>query len=619
MSRSVKTKLLNNIKQLMHSVLFRRLTLSWTIILAALLVAIVIVMIVTINSIYSSNEAEYLSSSADQVTHIRKLLAEGGITEEGASRMLAGMCDSSGFSSYIFLNGENGVSIIDRAVLQSDTSPTDEELIELGEKLFNNGSLSQRRVTLNNSLFVIAGKTIDIDGSPAQAVVCLRSILELQQKQRLLLIYVLVAITLTLIVGFLVIAKHVGSYITPFTEITRAAIDMSYGNLNTRVKHENVRGEIGLLSRSFNRLSASLSQNFIQLEQERSRLVQIVNSSAHGIAVIDAEGELIQYNPALMDLFAQMRHNSKYDISEDRRLMVIPDKSVWSKFDSVNQSGESQKLVYPIDQEHVLWINISPVISAEGEQVGAVGNFQDMTELERLERTRREYVANVSHELRRPLTALQGLLEPIKDGLVTDEENKQRYYDIMLNEIQRLNRLISDMMQLSRLQSDKINLNMEPLDISEIVADVAESYRSDIESRGTTFKVDAPEGMVAQIDVDRIAQIIIILLDNAIKFTPDDGTISISTYKKDGRVCLEVRDTGCGISEEDLPHVFERFYKADRSHGSEGTGLGLSIADSIVKKMQGSITCESKIGEGTSMKVCFEEYSGGEEPGEKEL
>ena len=607
MSRSGnKSKILSNLPNLMHSVLFRRLLVSWTVILAVLLVLVVVSLIIVVNSIFLSHEARYLNSCIDVVNDVRLLGEEGAVDSADLPAIQDKLIAAQKCSVYIF---DEELELTESFVHYNRVEPPPvAAFAEYAEKVYASGDLEAEKDRLGGVTVIVAGTVVKYSSKPSECIVCFRSVENVQRKQAVLLLCVISAITVALLLGVFVLIRHISYYVTPFTEIAQAAIDMSYGNLNTRVKHENEQGELGLLSRSFNRLSASLSQNFIQLEQERSRLVQIVNSSSHGIAVTDESGELIQYNPALLELFSQMRLKAKHDITDDRRLMVIPDKAIWEKFDSVNASGTSERMVYPIDAEHVLWINFSPVISAEGEQVGVVGNFQDMTELERLERTRREYVANVSHELRRPLTALQGLLEPIRDGLVTEEEDKQRYYDIMLHEIERLSRLISDMMQLSRLQSDKIKMQMEPLDISEIVMDVAESYRSDIEGRGTTLSVDTAENMVAVVDADRVEQVIIILVDNAIKFTPDDGSISIRTYRSGDRVCMEVSDTGCGISEEDLPHVFERFYKADKSHASEGTGLGLSIANNIIEKMHGSITCESELGKGTAMRVSFDAY-----------
>lgn len=192
----------------------------------------------------------------------------------------------------------------------------------------------------------------------------------------------------------------------------------------------------------------------------------------------------------------------------------------------------------------------------------------------------------------------------MRDGLVTDDADKQRYYDIMLHEIERLSRLISDMMQLSRLQSDEVKLMIEPLDVSDIVLDMAESYRGDIEGKGASLAVELGQELIALADADRVEQVLVILIDNAIKFSDDHGSISLRTYRNgEGMICIEVSDTGSGISEEDLPHIFDRFYKADRSHAYEGTGLGLSIALNIIEKMDGSIHCSSKLGVGTTMTV----------------
>lgn len=568
---------------------------------------IISVIFISINSIVNTTEEE--SSFSETVTLIARLYEEnckGNLTNGAMQSISSSVEDKKECSFYIF--GSDGavfqISEINARLISFDSTIVD-ELTPYAEKVFSGNAFKGYDIKINGESVIIAGEPVILDGEIQYAVVGIRPTSESRKQQTALNAVFTATIILVVPVGIVIIIIATGRLIMPLTEVAEVAIDMSHGNLNARVKDENQKGEVGLIARSFNQLSASLSKNFTQLEQERLRLIQIVNSSTHGIAVTDADGELIQYNPALLELFSDMRYESKRTISDNQRLMVIPDEDVWGHFDNVTRTGESERVVYPLDKERVLWITISPVMSTEGEKVGAVGYFQDMTELERLERTRREYVANVSHELRRPLTAVQGLLEPIRDGLVTDEADKQRYYDIMLHEIQRLSRLISDMMQLSRLQSESINMNIEPMDVSDIVIDVAEGYRSDVEGRGTCLSVDAPEGMFALVDGDKVEQVLIILLDNAMRFTPNDGKISISIRRSDKYIVLKVSDTGCGISTADLPHIFERFYKADKSHGSEGTGLGLSIAQHIMYRLDGKISCESVLGKGSTMIVCF--------------
>ena len=193
------------------------------------------------------------------------------------------------------------------------------------------------------------------------------------------------------------------------------------------------------------------------------------------------------------------------------------------------------------------------MVTDGGQRVGVVGLFKDMTEMERLEAMRREYVANVSHELRTPLTAVRGLLEPLADGMVRDEEDRQRYYRIMLHEVLRLSRLITDMMTLSRLQSGTEYMEVVRVDLNTLIRDIASGYSGPAHQKGIDLIVDAPKPVPdAMTDPDRIEQVLIILIDNAMRYTPEGGTITIGMCNAKDAIVLTVTDTGCGISKEDV-------------------------------------------------------------------
>jgi len=232
-----------------------------------------------------------------------------------------------------------------------------------------------------------------------------------------------------------------------------------------------------------------------------------------------------------------------------------------------------------------------------------------MTEVERVESMRREYVANVSHELRTPLTALRGLLEPLSDGMIRKKEDRQRYYKIMLHEVMRLSRLITDMMTLSRLQSGTEYMELIRVDLYALVNDIAGGYSASLANKGVHLVVDCPRPVPdCMTDPDRIEQVVVILLDNAVRYTPEGGTITIGLRNRQKHVELMVEDTGIGIPEKDLPHIFERFYKVDKSRNEGGTGLGLSIAQFIMDKLGETIGVESEPGRGTRFTLTVRHY-----------
>ncbi len=382
--------------------------------------------------------------------------------------------------------------------------------------------------------------------------------------------------------------------------MSNVAIEMSKGRFNARA-NERASGEIGILARALNTLCDNLSQTIYQLRSEKRQLNQLLSSFTDGVAAIDDIGCLTHFNPALMKMFGAVEVKMPMDL--------VPDESIWELFHSVFLTREPVSLHYQLPKDRALWITIVPVMADDGECTGVVGLFKDVTELERLEKTRRDYVANVSHELRTPLTAVRGLLEPLSDGMITDEETRQRYYKIMLREVIRLSRLITDMLQLSRLQSGTEHMEVAPVDLEELLQDTKQNYQNEAAQRGIRLELDAENVPFAMTDSDRVEQLLVILLDNAMHYTPQGGSITISAAETTGdRILVTVADTGCGIEPEDLPHIFERFFKTDKSRREGGTGLGLSIAKQIIDKLGENIFVESEIGKGTSFHFTLKKF-----------
>ena len=373
------------------------------------------------------------------------------------------------------------------------------------------------------------------------------------------------------------------------------AVAVAKGDLDARAD-ERMTGELGQLGKALNNLSYQLSRNMYLLIIERNRLKHMLNGLSEGIVAVNAKGRITHRNPALEKMFEAHRSAS----GRGERMKLIPDQGVWDDFDRVIRDGEviARNLEFP---ERVLRIVISPLIDEIGTTAGAVGLFSDITQLERLERTRRDYVANVSHEMRTPLTAMRALIEPLKEGMVATEEMRMRYYDIILREIMRLSRLINDLMELSRLQSGALALQAERMKLGTIVADVCERYQAIAEDHALHFEAHADFSKVPPVvaNADRVEQLLVILLDNAIKYTTDGGTISVDAAWDDARVTLSVKDTGIGIAPEDLPFVFDRFYKVDKAHSGMGSGLGLSIAKELLRWMGEDIWAKSEKGVGS--------------------
>ncbi len=407
----------------------------------------------------------------------------------------------------------------------------------------------------------------------------------------ILIIVLMIIMPLTMLVLSIIIARIT----RPLRQMRDVALSMASGKADLRAD-ENQAAEIGQLAMSLNYLSYRLNNSISELTVERNRLKQAVDGLMEGFISVNSFGEIIYINPAFKDMFP-----ADETLTMDKYAILNRDE-VWNAFDEAVEKSVLKTVNFTF-LTRVIKATISPVTNEEGKTVGAVGLFTDITESERLERTRRDYVANVSHELRTPLTALRGLIEPMRDGMVKNEETRQRYYDIIYRETLRLSRLIDDLLVLSRLQSGKLVFDPQRVNLGEIVEDLADKYTSVAMDKSQTFELlTAPKDCpVVLANADRVEQVMVILLDNAMKYTPEGGKISLKVTRKENKAVIDVSDNGIGISEEDLPYVFDRFYKADKSHtGSNGSGLGLSIASEMLHHMGENISVKSTIGQGST-------------------
>lgn len=390
----------------------------------------------------------------------------------------------------------------------------------------------------------------------------------------------------------------VNQMLHPITEMTKVAKQLSKGNYDVRAK-DDYPGELGLFARTLNNMSRALSTTIHQLENEKRQLGYILSSFSDGVAAINSQGELTHYNPALMKMFGTVDVHSTMDL--------VPDRSIWEAFEGVVDSQEPRMFHYNLPGDRVLWISVVPVLSDSEGCVGAVGLFKDATEIEKLERMRNEYVANISHELRTPLTSLRGLLEPLADGMVKDSEKQKQYYSIMLHEVERLSRLITDMLQLSRLQAGTEAMEMTMFDVNELLEEVSQSFQTEAKKRNIRIELETAETLSPVLsDRDRIEQVLVILIDNALRYAK--SRICLRASENVHEVVIDVWDDGIGISKENLSRVFERFYKVDKSRKDGGTGLGLSIAKKIMDQLEEQIEVDSKEGEWTCFRFTLKKY-----------
>jgi two-component system phosphate regulon sensor histidine kinase PhoR len=250
----------------------------------------------------------------------------------------------------------------------------------------------------------------------------------------------------------------------------------------------------------------------------------------------------------------------------------------------------------------VLEVQVAPL---GGSLPGSAAVFRDVTELKRLERVRQDFVANVSHELRTPIAAILGYAETLRAGALADAVHAPQMVEIIHRQSERLSELVSDLLELSRLDARERPLSVTPVGLGEVVLRATEAMQPRAAAKHVSMTHHIPDGLAARADAKALEQVLVNLLDNAVKYTPEGGTVELSARRDDERVELSVRDTGLGIEARHLPRLFERFYRVDRGRSRDmgGTGLGLSIVRHLVSAMGGDVRVQSQLGVGSTFTV----------------
>ncbi|MDO5033249.1 MAG: ATP-binding protein [Eubacteriales bacterium] len=378
--------------------------------------------------------------------------------------------------------------------------------------------------------------------------------------------------------------------VQPLHNIRQVAMSITKGDFTQNVNYNPEKSdEISDLARSINHMSESLSHTLAALNLERNQLKEIINGISEGIIAVDSSGNITQTNEVIWELF--QRSQDFYSIDE-----LVTSTGLVPLFKQSLEKG--QAVNEPIDlgdDKRIIQASINPIFDHKHNISAAVGLFRDVTKSTRLEQTRRDYIANVSHELRTPITSMRALIEPLRDGMVKNEEDRKRYYDIILRETLRLSRLIDDMLELSRLQSGTNYIEQGPISPRPFLLELAGQMELMTQEKDINFELEGLTPDLALIwgNEDRIEQILLTYLDNALKFTPAGGKIILRARPTEQEMILEVEDNGAGIAPEDIPYVFERFYKADKAHNEAGTGLGLSIAKTLAEQLKMSVAVRS--------------------------
>ena len=403
-------------------------------------------------------------------------------------------------------------------------------------------------------------------------------------------------LVLALLLG-LVLARRAT---VPITEMKAVAQGMLSGDFGRRVSPSS-RDEIGVLAETLNSLGVEITDRIARLSQEDAQLRAMFAGMIEGVIAVDEDDRVRFCNQAARDMLdlgaAQV---------EGRRLWeLVRVVGLETLLEDGRRSSAVTSCELTLGREPRERVVVAHASQFEGGgRAGLVIVLHDITDIRRLELIRRDFVANVSHELKTPLTSIKGFVETLLSGALHDEDKNERFLRRIDVNVERLNHLVSDLLSLARIESQGQDVARQPTDWRDVSREVVKRHRHAIEKKGLTVQVDQ-RSVVVLGDAEAMTQILDNLLDNAIQYTPAPGHIDLRFWQSDGFGVLEVADTGTGIPPEDTERVFERFYRVDKARSRElgGTGLGLSIVKHLVGSLHGKIKVESELGRGSRFVV----------------
>jgi two-component system phosphate regulon sensor histidine kinase PhoR len=394
--------------------------------------------------------------------------------------------------------------------------------------------------------------------------------------------------------GAVVLALQISRVtVQPIKKLTRVSQEIANGNLDQELVVSS-RDEVGELARTFDRMAARLKEMVGLLTTERDRMAVILSHMGDAIIMVDGEGRVGMVNAAA----ERVLRISGREAAGRKFIEVVRDYEIDGLLQNCLQRGEQQKGLVEVSSSKQLLGVIATPLEGDG---GCIVLLQDLTELNKLENMRRDFVANLSHELRTPVASLKALTETLQEGAIEEPAVARDFLSKMNAEVDRMTQMVQELADLSRIESGQAPLRKEMLNAADVLARAVGRLQEQVKRAGLTLKVDAPAGLPPVLaDGERLEQVLLNLIHNAIKFTPPGGRIDVTAHADGDNMVFSVSDTGAGISADDLPRIFERFYKADKARTGRGTGLGLAIAKHIVEAHGGKIRAESVEGKGST-------------------
>lgn len=473
---------------------------------------------------------------------------------------------------------------VDKSTLENHNNR--EEVKEAEEK--GEGSAVRYSTTLKKTLVYYATKLND--GSIIRTSIAIENTKVFKDG---LLKYYLIILAIVISISIIISLKLIRVILEPVREMEFITSRIARGELNRRVKILS-NDELGTLGKTFNNMADQLQGKINEVLDKQNRLEAILQSMDSGVIAVDRK-----HNVIMMNHYSKKIFGIKKDIIGEPLMDHIRDFELDLLFEKKDVRVHEIKIIWP--KESILRIRTADIINGL-DYIGTVAVLQDITDIRRLENIRSQFVANVSHELKTPLTSIKGFAETLK--YVKDDENRERFLNIINDEAERLTRLINDILTLSNIEQ-KADVFKEEFFPNDVIDDVFILMNNLIEDKKIKLEFENNNTKYLYGSRDGFKQMLINLIENAIKYSEEGDKVTFRSYNLDSKLVIEVEDTGCGIPESEIPRIFERFYRVDkaRSRAKGGTGLGLAIVKHIVKNFNGDITVNSVLGKGSNFIV----------------
>ena len=496
----------------------------------------------------------------------------------------------------------DGEIVIDSGYISPNNEAEFEDVIA---SIVENRSQSEEKIRLFQEIKTqYYWESIDLDGARQGFVLISTKMTELKQAYTHMWWLLTISFSFAFIVILILGRNIMNRYTKPIERATNVAFELAKGNYHART-FEDQKGEVGMLNSSLNILARNLQDMMKAHEMQKDRLSTLIENVGSGLILIDGHGYINLINRTYKEVFDVKSSEYLYKLYYE----VIKHKEVNKIIEDIFMTEQKvrKQLVIPlkIERRHFEVYGV-PIIGTNDVWKGVLLVFHDITEIKKLEQMRKDFVANVSHELKTPVTSIKGFTETLLDGAMEEKETLESFLSIILKESDRLQSLIYDILELSKIENEGFSLSIQHLNLILVLSETIKIIEGKATEKGISITFEKPsDELFIEGDVYRLKQVFINIISNAVLYSPNDGKVTVYLEESPKKVIVHVKDTGMGIESTEIPRIFERFYRVNkaRDRNSGGTGLGLAIVKHLMEAHKGKVTVKSEFGKGTIFSI----------------